>query len=174
MVAGNAADAVSACEAITAITAQTTTIKWPNDLLLNGGKLAGILTEMTGDADALSVVIIGIGINVNTAADQLPTRPIYPATSLLIETGQPTDRGDLLAAFLERFETWFDRLIQGESAAIVERWTLLSGIIGQALSVQQVSGIVAGTVTAVDPSGALRLRDAAGNSRLVVSGDVLP
>jgi BirA family biotin operon repressor/biotin-[acetyl-CoA-carboxylase] ligase len=166
--------AVSACEAITQTTGAVTTIKWPNDLLLNGGKLAGILTEMTGDADALSVVIIGIGINVNTPVAQLPVRPIYPATSLLAETGRRTERADLLAAFLERFEEWYGLLARGDAAAIVERWSELSGIIGQELSVQQVSGLIAGTVTAVDPSGALRLRDAAGNSRLVVSGDVLP
>ena len=166
--------AVAACEAIKQTTGQVATIKWPNDLLLNGGKLAGILTEMTGDADSLSVVIIGIGINVNTATDQLPERPLYPATSLLAETGVRADRAALLAAFLERFEKWFTQLTTGHATAIVERWSELSGMLGRQLSVQQVSGIITGTVTGIDPSGALRLCDGKGESRLIVSGDILP
>ena len=78
-------------------------VKWPNDVLLNGRKVAGILAEAREGR-----VVLGIGINVSQSDDELPERPVHPATSLLLETGRTPPRADLLAAVLEQLEREYD------------------------------------------------------------------
>jgi BirA family biotin operon repressor/biotin-[acetyl-CoA-carboxylase] ligase len=83
-------------------------VKWPNDVLVNGRKVAGILAEARDGR-----VVLGIGINVSQSADDLPSRPTHPATSLLIETGKAIPRADLLAAVLSRLEREYDAWVAG-------------------------------------------------------------
>ena len=78
-------------------------VKFPNDVLLNGRKVAGILAEAREGC-----VVLGIGINVSQSAHELPERPVHPATSLLIETGRPVPRADLLVDVLELLEREYD------------------------------------------------------------------
>jgi BirA family transcriptional regulator, biotin operon repressor / biotin---[acetyl-CoA-carboxylase] ligase len=78
-------------------------VKWPNDVLVNGRKVAGILAEAKDGR-----VVVGIGINVSQRAEELPARPSYPATSLLLETGNAVARADLLVTVLERLEHEYD------------------------------------------------------------------
>ena len=92
--------AARACgEAITALTALEPELKFPNDLLLGGRKVAGVLAEAREHR-----VVLGIGVNVNVAEADLPTDVDRPATSLLVETGRELDRADLLVELLERLE----------------------------------------------------------------------
>jgi BirA family biotin operon repressor/biotin-[acetyl-CoA-carboxylase] ligase len=97
--------AEACAEAIAAVTGLEPTLKDPNDVLIAGRKVAGIL----GESDAERVVL-GIGINVNVTADQIPTDVRLPATSLLIEAGEPVDRiellVELLAALERRYDAW--------------------------------------------------------------------
>jgi BirA family biotin operon repressor/biotin-[acetyl-CoA-carboxylase] ligase len=86
-------------EAIAALTGLEPELKFPNDLLVNGRKLAGILAEAREGR-----VVLGIGVNVNLAAEQLPQEVDRLATSLLVETGRELDRAELLAELLERLE----------------------------------------------------------------------
>ena len=96
--------AAEACvEAIAAVAGVHAVVKFPNDVLVAGRKVAGIL----GEASAGSVVL-GIGVNVNQTARQLPRRVRLPATSLLIESGSRVDRAELLAVLLERLEHRYD------------------------------------------------------------------
>jgi BirA family biotin operon repressor/biotin-[acetyl-CoA-carboxylase] ligase len=90
-------------EAIAAETGLRPEVKFPNDVLIGGRKVAGILAEAREDR-----VVLGIGINANIAAGELPTGLETPATSLQIETGVPIDRATLLAAVLERLEADYD------------------------------------------------------------------
>ena len=83
-------------------------VKWPNDVLLNGRKVAGILAEARDGR-----VVLGIGINVSQSADDLPERPTNPATSLRLETGREVPRADLLVAVLERLEREYDAWVAG-------------------------------------------------------------
>jgi BirA family biotin operon repressor/biotin-[acetyl-CoA-carboxylase] ligase len=78
-------------------------VKWPNDVLLNGRKVAGILAEAREGR-----VVLGVGINISQSVDELPARPTYPATSLLLETGHTVPRADLLATVLEQLEREYD------------------------------------------------------------------
>ena len=98
LVAGRACAA-----AIAEVTGLAPAIKFPNDVLLRGRKVAGVLAEAKGDH-----VVLGIGINANAAADQLPSETSLPATSLRLETGRPVDRGALLAALLAHLERAYD------------------------------------------------------------------
>jgi BirA family transcriptional regulator, biotin operon repressor / biotin---[acetyl-CoA-carboxylase] ligase len=90
-------------EAIAAETGLSPEVRFPNDVLIGGRKVAGVLAEAREDR-----VVLGIGINVNLGADELPAEVDFPATSLQIETGTPVDRANLLAAVLEQLETAYD------------------------------------------------------------------
>ena len=90
-------------EAIAEITGLEPTIKFPNDVLLGGRKVAGILAEASGGR-----VVLGIGVNVNQDAEELPRGTRIPATSLRLEYGRPLDRGALLVALLARLEEHYD------------------------------------------------------------------
>lgn len=90
-------------EAVAAVTGLDPELKHPNDVVIRGRKLAGLLAE-AGEGR----VVLGIGINVNARADQLPSPTDTPATSLLVETGTEVERGELLAAVLERLERRYD------------------------------------------------------------------
>jgi BirA family biotin operon repressor/biotin-[acetyl-CoA-carboxylase] ligase len=93
-------------DAIRAETALEPEVKLPNDILIGGRKIAGILAEAREDR-----VVLGIGINVNMAADELPDNVDTPATSLQVELGRPVDRARLLATVLERLELRYDAWI---------------------------------------------------------------
>jgi BirA family transcriptional regulator, biotin operon repressor / biotin---[acetyl-CoA-carboxylase] ligase len=95
-------------DAIAAETGIRPEVKFPNDVLIAGRKVAGILAEARDER-----VVLGIGINANIAQDQLPEPVDTPATSLLVETGDPVDRARLLAAVLERLEARYDAWVSG-------------------------------------------------------------
>jgi BirA family biotin operon repressor/biotin-[acetyl-CoA-carboxylase] ligase len=95
-------------EAISAVTGLAPEIKLPNDILLGGGKAAGILAEARDGR-----VVLGIGINVNVPADHLPAEPGRPATSLLVETGAEVDRAELLVELLVALERRYDVWVAG-------------------------------------------------------------
>ncbi len=95
--------AFACAEAIEALTGLAAELKFPNDLLLRGLKVAGVLAEARE-----SRVVLGIGINVNIPEEQLPREVDVPATSLLLETGREVDRAELLVELLERLERRYD------------------------------------------------------------------
>jgi BirA family biotin operon repressor/biotin-[acetyl-CoA-carboxylase] ligase len=93
-------------EAIAALTGLEPELKFPNDVLVDGRKIAGILAEAREER-----VVLGVGININVAADELPREVERPATSLLVETGGEVDRAALLAELLERLERRYDEWV---------------------------------------------------------------
>ena len=106
LVAGQASAA-----AIAAIADVTPVVKLPNDILISGRKVAGILAEAREGR-----VVLGIGVNVNVAEDDLPTEVDRPATSLLIESGDEVDRADLLLELLERLELAYDAWVRARGS----------------------------------------------------------
>jgi BirA family transcriptional regulator, biotin operon repressor / biotin---[acetyl-CoA-carboxylase] ligase len=99
-------------EAIAAVTGVDLAIKFPNDVLIYGRKVAGILAESSEGR-----VVLGVGVNANQTAEQLPAEPQTEPTSLMLETGSAVDRADLLAAILLRLELAYDRWVSGTSAS---------------------------------------------------------
>ena len=135
-------------------------LKWPNDILLNGYKVCGILTEAL-----CGMVVVSAGVNVLTRKEDLPTRALYPASSILEETGIALDRVKLLDAWLDKIAT----LRQGD---IVSRWNPHDALRGKPVCVNTPTGEVAGIGAGIDADGALLLRQEDGTLVQVVAGDV--
>lgn len=162
------AAAVAAAEALEAFGMRNVQIKWPNDLLIQGQKVCGILTEMVAEADRVECVILGIGINVNSTAADLPAH----ATSLKLEAGKTFDRSALTAELLNRLE---ERLNQVAGRAWDETraaWNRRSAVKGRTVKVTTLSEAVQGTAQGIDLSGALLVKTRDGLKK-IYSGDVL-
>jgi len=99
-------------EAIADVTGIDPAIKFPNDVLVDGRKVAGILAESSEGR-----VVLGVGVNANQTAEELPVDAQTPPTSLRVELGEPVDRAALLAAILLRLERAYDRWVTGTSAS---------------------------------------------------------
>ncbi len=165
--------AVAIAEALRSATGLDITIKWPNDLLINKKKLAGILTELNTEMDQVNYIILGVGININSQVDRFPEelRPI--ATSLFQETGAVHPRMELLQRILESLEACYRMMLTGRFPEILDRWKALSDIIGRRVTVAMIDRQIKGTVTDIDNDGVLILEDEKGDMVRVLSGDVI-
>ena len=165
---------VAAAEAIRSLSGLDAALKWPNDVLVNLHKVAGILCEASfPPGDAKPVVVVGLGVNVNTPPQALPKRPLFPASSLAAESGRLHDRDALLGLWVERSRHWMGVLENGGAAELVERWRALDALSGRRLSVNVPDGAaVAGTECGVDEEGRLLLRLDDGSLWPVMAGDV--
>lgn len=165
---------VALCRAVVNATGVGTQLKWPNDLLLQGKKCGGILTEADGLlAEAPPLVILGIGVNVNTPPALFPAELQGKATSLAVATGREFLRGPLLAALVEEVESVVRRLEQGAFAAILAEWRQRDGLIGQRLAwLTPQQTVVTGVSLGPDDEGRLHIRDDGGAIHEVLSGDL--
>ena len=146
-------------------------IRWPNDLLLNGRKICGILTEMNAEVDRLHAVVIGIGINVNHR--RMPVELAEIATSLRIEGHRVYSRIHLLVALLAEVQKFYHLLLEEGTAAIASRWAACSSFAqGKRVRVVTGKGELRGTTWGVDPSGALRVCFEDGHEEMLISGEV--
>jgi BirA family biotin operon repressor/biotin-[acetyl-CoA-carboxylase] ligase len=139
-------------------------VKWPNDILVNGRKLAGLLAEMDAEADRVAFVNIGIGINVNNEPPPLDTG----AVSLRGLTGAPVSRKALLGEFLERFEA---RLRSGLGPELIEEWKAINATLGRRVRVATARQNVEGRAVDVDENGALVLEAEDGSRQRIFYGD---
>jgi len=162
---------VAAREAVSAITGLDVDIRWPNDLLIDGKKVAGILTEMNAELGRLHAVVLGIGINVNHS--QMPAALKSIATSLRMESRRPWSRVQILIALLKELEKHYHLLLEKGSAAVAERWASASSYAcGKRIRIVSVAADSYATTTGVDPSGALRVRYDDGREEALVAGEV--
>ncbi len=147
-------------------------IKWPNDVMVAGKKVAGILTELSAEPDRVHFVILGIGVNLNVKQKDLPDELRDIATSLFEARGQPVPRALFTAALLTRLEEWLDRHSDEGFAPVRAAWKKLSGTIGQEVLVKGESKEVRGVAVDIDESGALLVRTEGGKVERVMAGDV--
>jgi len=166
--------AVALAEALMDSTGLAIRIKWPNDLLCGGLKIAGILTELSTDMDAVNHVIIGFGVNVNIPHEAFPDELKEKASSLLAKSGKSHSRCRITQLFLKRFEHHYDTLIHGGFTRILARWKELSDTIGQKVRVEMIGKNLTGTIKDLDPDGFLILEDEKGVRHSILSGDVVP
>src|SRR3954452_1885230 len=147
-------------------------LKWPNDLLVGDAKCAGILAEVAGDA-----VVVGIGLNVTTRADELP--PVSgPATSLRLAGARNTDRDPLLRALLRGLAGWYDGWREAggdaEMCGLLRAYRTACATVDRPVTVRLPAGDdLVGTATAIDRDGQLVVRSADGREVSVAAGDVL-
>ena len=159
---------ISVAQAIKKITGLNPEIKWPNDLLINGKKVCGILTEIDADLDKINHIIIGIGINVNNDINE-DLKEI--AISLKQEVGFNISRVKLLRSILQYLDLNYDRLNFGDFNYIREIWLSYSNVIGRNILVEDESILTKGVVIDIDDSGYIILKTHSGKIR-ILSGDV--
>ncbi len=164
--------AVAAHQAISTTTGLPADIRWPNDVLIEGKKVCGILTEMSAEVDRLHAVVLGIGINVNHR--EMPSELKTIATSLRIEAGKPISRAQILVALFKELERKYHLLLDEGSSAIARRWAAASSFAqGKRIRVHSGAGEFVATTVGLEPSGALRVRREDGREELLVSGEVV-
>lgn len=163
--------AVAICRALRDCGGIDCGIKWPNDILCNGRKLVGILTEMSAEMDAINYVIVGMGINVNIAREVFPEELRDLATSMAIETEKPVSRLELFVTVLAELEKWYDRARQEGFAPVFDEWRRLSVTLGKQVSVVAPDGSFVGMALDIDADGALLVKTDTGTER-VLAGDV--
>ena len=146
-------------------------MKWPNDLLLDGKKLGGILTEMHADTSMVRFVIVGIGINVNQ--ERLPGELSSIATSLRAATGQNISRLELLARLLREFESDYNRFLREGTRSITDRFTQASSYaVGKKVRVVNGPDSFTGVTAGLAPEGLLQVERDDGGVVIVIAGDV--
>ena len=145
-------------------------IKWPNDVLLSGRKVAGILVESSWMGESLDAMILGMGVNVLKAAVPPADQLLFPATSIETELGRPIERGDLLKEILARALKWHPKL---GTDAFLKAWDEYLAFRGQQVQVEGRSeGPIKGKVLGLESDGSLRLQDNHGRSVTVRFGEV--
>jgi BirA family transcriptional regulator, biotin operon repressor / biotin---[acetyl-CoA-carboxylase] ligase len=146
-------------------------LKWPNDVIIGGKKVCGILAQMTISTDAIDFVILGIGINVNIRRDQFSQDIQETATSLAIETGREISRLELIISLYENLAKCYKQLLQNEFGHIRERWLQLSPMIGQTVRVMFKDDKIEGKAIGLDDDGSLILLTDENKEVKVSAGD---
>ncbi|GHG76085.1 biotin--[acetyl-CoA-carboxylase] ligase [Comamonas sp. JC664] len=147
-------------------------IKWPNDVHIDGRKVAGILTELSAEPERVHFVIVGVGVNLNSQAEHFPDELRDTATSLSLALGKPVQRAQFAAALWTRLEEWLDLYLETGFDAVRARWKALSSTLGQDVLVRTDRQELRGRAEDIDPSGALLVRTAEGSLERVLAGDV--
>ncbi len=162
--------AMAVAQAIQNVTGVETQIKWPNDIVVKGKKICGILTEGSSGSDGLEYVIVGVGINAN---QQLFTEEIRDmATSIRKETGEVVNREQLLAQCLNVFEGLYEQFAKTEDFSALQR-----DYNGRLVNYNREVRILdeeewTGVALGIDETGALQVRTAEGEMRTILSGEV--
>jgi BirA family biotin operon repressor/biotin-[acetyl-CoA-carboxylase] ligase len=146
-------------------------IKWPNDVLVHGKKIAGILLESELRGAQVSYVIIGIGVNLNTSLADLSAEVRSTATSLSNEHGATIAYDEFLSTFFHQFDRFYQLFSVGDFNQIIEAWKQQSDILGNAIKVRTMNGIIQGIAVDVDQAGFLLVKSPDGTMVRVTSGD---
>lgn len=147
-------------------------IKWPNDIMLHGRKLAGVLTELSGELDSIRHASLGIGVNANLLAEDFPAEVRPLATSLRMALGRPIDRPALAAAILQELDEAYAAALGDGFTALAEEWSAQCTTLGRLVTVHSGSRRIAGRAEALDDEGALMLRTDSGHLERIIGGDV--
>jgi BirA family transcriptional regulator, biotin operon repressor / biotin---[acetyl-CoA-carboxylase] ligase len=147
-------------------------IKWPNDILVNGRKVAGILTELNAELDHIKYVIVGVGIDVNHSAEDFPPELRGSATSLKLESGKTLSRAELAVEVLRQLDSDYERLITGKFSEIAEEWEKHCITLGQTVVIRVGDRRIRGRGESISEDGALLLRTEHGHLERIIGGDV--
>jgi len=149
-------------------------IKWPNDILAEGRKLAGILTESACHAEAIDFVILGIGVNINYPVESMPDAIRKRATSMISLAGGSVSRESVARRLIQDLDRCYGELEETGFQTLAPRWEARFGLRGKKVRVEMTDRIVIGTARGIDRDGALILQDGRGELQRVVAGDVVP
>ena len=147
-------------------------IKWPNDILLNDNKVAGILLESKMSSQRIEHAVIGFGINVNHTSADLPAESMFKASSLRVELGDQVERGALIAAIFAEVEGLYGMLQQEEVAMILEEWRHFSATLGKPIRVWQQGKVTEGIAVDINEEGGLVVNAKDESLMVIHAGDV--
>ncbi len=147
-------------------------IKWPNDILIGGKKIAGILAEAATDMDSIEYVVVGIGLNISNDINEFPADLRMPATSVQAEQGRLASRTDILRALLYNMEIRYEQLLRGDFKETLAKARTLSMLLGQEVRLESKGDYIIGEAIEINSDGFLLVRDKQGTIRTVMSGEV--
>jgi len=166
--------AVAVCRAIEEVGGLRPTVKWPNDVLLGGKKVAGLLNEMNAETESVHFVVLGIGVNLNMEAGQFPSDLRYPGTSVAVEKKDPVSRLEFARSLYRHLDRLYE-IYHSEGFPVIRRaWLELFELVEKEVEVDFQSRIQRGRVQGLDEDGALLLRAPNGVVERVLAGDVRP
>ena len=164
--------AVAVAETLNQLYQLSARVKWPNDILVDGAKIAGLLNEMSAETEQIHFVLLGIGVNLNMTSEQFPADLLYPATSVFLQRGQLADRAAFIREFLQRLDGYYQEFLAEGFVPIRRRWEALCDMLNCPVQVDQNPGLLQGVVVGLDIDGALRLQLDDGRVERVLAGDV--
>ncbi|MCS1409871.1 MAG: Bifunctional ligase/repressor BirA [Verrucomicrobia subdivision 3 bacterium] len=165
--------ATATVRAIERMTDLRPSIKWPNDVFMGQGKLAGVLTEMSAEPDRVRHVVLGIGLNVNQTPSDFPSALSgLGRTSLRMLIGQALNRAAVAVALIEELDRDYCRVISGGFDDMAGEWQRKCSTLGQQITVSSGGFRIHGRAEAIDSDGALLLRTSSGMVKRIIGGDV--
>lgn len=165
--------AIAVAETVKGFIRKSPEVKWPNDILIDGRKAAGILLEMDTELDRVNFVVVGIGVNLNMRRDDLPESIKKTAVSLFDKTGADVDRAEFAARLYSIFEKWYKIYERVGFSPVLDEWKGYFGCAGRPVKVNSVGASIEGVCMGVDVDGALLVRVSSGKVERVLSGDVV-
>jgi BirA family biotin operon repressor/biotin-[acetyl-CoA-carboxylase] ligase len=166
------ASAVAIHRAIESSTGLRPEIKWPNDLLLAGKKVGGILTELSAELDRVRYIILGIGINVNFGVNDFPAELRKVATSLKLQAGRPLSRAEIAVAILRELDQAYEAVVGGKFPELATEWEGRCSTLGRQVTIRVGDREITGRAEALGEEGALLLRTEHGHLERITGGDV--
>jgi len=149
-----------------------TEVKWPNDVLVNGRKICGILTESSIEGENIKFIIVGVGINANFNLDVLPTDLRSTTTSLKQLLRENVDLERLICVFLKEFEEHYELFKKRRFDALRDEWRGMAGFLGKNVEVMSFRETFMGKALDIDENGALIVELENGERRRLLSGDL--
>ena len=146
-------------------------IKWPNDIFIGDKKVAGLLLEISAEADTVHYALLGMGIDANISLDELTPPLRETVTTLEAEVGHPVDRVSLFARILHEFELRYQQIEDGEYESIIREWKSLSLTLERRVSIRTINKTFSGEAIDIDEHGALIVRKDNGKVERVIAGD---
>jgi BirA family biotin operon repressor/biotin-[acetyl-CoA-carboxylase] ligase len=163
---------VAVAKAVRSLYRVRASLKWPNDIMVKGRKLCGILTEMKASRGRVDFIVCGIGMNVNQTPDDFPADIRESATSILIATGKSADRKKLVAATIEHLEKQYREFCLDGLTSCIDEWRSMCPLFGKRVRIKGRREAVEGIFFNIDDNGALVLRLDSGIHRGFMAGDV--
>lgn len=164
--------AVAVARAIAATTTLRPFIKWPNDLMINDGKVAGLLNEMSAETEKVNFIVLGIGVNINMVREQFPDDLRHPATSLFLEGGKAISRLEFTRALLGALDDLYDTYLKNGYGPVREEWLARCNVLGRQVRITFQESELRGTAKGIDEEGALLVQRPDGRIERVLAGDV--
>lgn len=146
-------------------------IKWPNDVLISGRKVCGILTEMRTMGNDIDFVILGLGINANFHVKEFPEDIRDTTTTLSTECGSDISIEQLLKALISDIDGLYNKILSGDFKFIIEMWKSASDTLGERVRITTLKENIEGIAVDVDETGALVVKTADGEAKTILAGD---